>query len=326
MVTINGIAIYRCFKEEGSPEALGIVDSSEIDQPEHETIRDVAQRLIKDLIDDPNVGSERRTPKYGRAKSARIHEFSEEATMERDNGYVTKTVLDAVRDGTDLEDNSYVLADWYLNETQSRSDLLLVVPYSYEGYDFVGIIKTPYLDDAYETDPAEILREAERIIQRKTHKGLIYPSYDRHGDSIDTDAAKVYQSSGSYSDYWWGFIRLEETKVDDEELIEYVADGEGPFPQVSSSDELNDLPNDLDNDALLDAKVKIEISGIEFDVTLGDITDRSTVRLARKDNTYFVILQGGQPDIQVVEQSGRRDVFPSLDDYDDLEDVVNRLL
>lgn len=326
MVEINGLAIFRCFKEQDSPETLGIIDASDIENPANETIRDVSQRLVGNLIDDPNVGRSRKTPKYGRSKSARIHEFGEEATVERENGLVTKTVLEELRDSTDLETNGEAVAEWYLTETQSRSDLLLIVPYEFEGHEFVAIIKTPYLDDAYETDPTEILKEAERVIQRKTHKGLIYPCYEQHDDTVDTDRAKVYQSSGSYSDYWWGFLRLLETKVDDEELVECVADGRGPFPEVGSTEELDQLPNEVDNQDLLDAKVKLEISGIELAVSLGDLTDGSTVRLAKKDGTYFVILTGGEPDIQAVDQNDKHAVFPDLNEFEELDDVLAQYL
>lgn len=326
MVDIRGLAIFRCLKEQDNPETLGVVDAAEIDDDANETIRDVSKRLVENLTDDPNIGRTRKTPKYGRAKSARIHEFSEEATVERDNGYETKAVLDDLRSTTELEENATAVAEWYLTETQSRSDLLLVAPYEHDGHYFVTVIKTPYLEDAYETDPTEILKEAEQVIQRQTHKGLIYPSYDRHNGTVDTERAKVYQSGGSYSDYWWRFLRLQNKKVEDEELAQYVADGHGPFTDVSATSDLDAVPNNISNRDLLDARVKLEISGIELDVTLGDLTDGSTVELAKKDNTYFVILKGGEPDIQVLDQNDRRPVFPDLNDFDDLDDVLAQYL
>lgn len=235
---------------------------------------------------------------------------------------MTKTVLDNLCDGTALEENGAAVAEWYLTETQSRSDLLLLVPYQHDGHEFLAVIKTPYLEDAYETDPTEILKEAEQVIQRQTHKGLIYPDYDRHGGAVDTGRAKVYQSGGSYSDYWWRFIRLQDKKVEDEELAEHVADGHAPFHDVSATADLEHVPDDIEDPALLDAKVKLEIAGIELDVTLGDITESSTVQLAQKDNTYFIILKGGEPDIQVVDQNTRQPVFPDLNNFDDLATVL----
>lgn len=325
MVTINGVAIYKCIKEDGTPEELGIKESSELELEENDAIREVATRLVENIIDNPGIGRERKTPKYGRGKSARIHEFSEEVNAERENGYVAKEVLDTLREGDDLEDVSQALAEWYITETQSRSDLLLVIPYSYDNHNFVAIIKTPYLDDAYETDPSDVLKKAEEIIQRRTHKSLIYPKYDRHGGGIDENEAKVYQSGGSYSAYWWGFVKLQEEKVEDEELMEVVADGEGPLATVSSTADFRDLPDSVEEDSVLDGKVKIEISGIEVDVPLSDLAE-DRVQLARKDNTYFVILSGGTPDIQAQEGSQRQDVFPNLDDFEELDDVLDRYL
>jgi len=55
MVDIHGLAIFRCLKEQDTPETLGIVDAAEIDNDENETIRDVSKRLVENLIEDPNI-------------------------------------------------------------------------------------------------------------------------------------------------------------------------------------------------------------------------------------------------------------------------------
>jgi hypothetical protein len=70
------------FKGAGHPgNAGGGVDAAEITDDAKATIREVSERLVENLVDDPDVGHPRKTPKYGRAKSARIHEFSEEAPL-----------------------------------------------------------------------------------------------------------------------------------------------------------------------------------------------------------------------------------------------------
>lgn len=323
MVDINGIAIYRCVKSEERLEQLAVFDTEEVQQDDNETVRNVAEGLIKNLIGDPGIGSRQRTPEYGDSKSARIHEYSEEASVERDNGFVTTTVLNELRDGDNIEENSHALAQWYLNETQSRSDLLLVVPYTYDEENFVGIIKTPYLDDAYQTDPSEVLKEVERIIQQKTHKGIIHPRYDKAGNRIQTEEAKVYQS-GPYAEYWHNFIKLSEKKLEDEALVEAVADGSGAVANIQSTSEFSNLRNRVDDSRELDGQLKIEISGISLDVEVGDLAEEN-VRLAQQGGTYFVIFTGGAIDIEANDGANRQ-ALPELSEFDDLQTALSDYL
>jgi len=70
--------------------------------------------------------------------------------------------------------------------------------------------------------------------------------------------------------------------VEDEVLAQCVADGHDAFTNVSATSDLGTVSNDISDNDLLDAKVKLEISGIELDVTLGDLTDGSTVELSKE--------------------------------------------
>lgn len=326
MVECNGVAIYRCIKEDNELVELAVLDSAEIEEEVNETVKQVSQSLIKDLIDDPSIGSRRSTPDYGDSKSARIHEFQESAEVERENGFVTLQVLEELRHSTNLEENSHALAEWYLQETQSRSDLILVIPYTYDGESFVGIIKTPYLDDAYQTDTSDILREARQVIREDTHKGIIHPRYDHSVGEIDTGEAKVYQSGGGprYADYWLGFVKLSNTKVEDEALVESVANGSGPIASVQSSSEFSDLPSRVDDEGLLEGRMNIEISGISLDIEVGDLAD-GRVRLAEKDGTYFVIFTGGDLDVEASDGSTSQE-FPQLSEFEDLDEALSDYL
>jgi hypothetical protein len=326
MVECNGVAIYRCIKEDDELVELAVLDSTEIEEDENETVKQVSQSLIEDLIDDRSIGSRQSTPDYGSSKSARVHEYKDSAEVERENGYITKDVLEDLRHSTNFGENSYALAEWYLSETQSRSDLILVIPYSFDGEDFVGIIKTPYLNDAYQTDPSDILREAQKVIREDTHKGIIHPRYDHSIGEFYTGEAKVYQSGGGprYADYWIGFVRLAETKVEDEELVESVADGSGPVAAVRSSSEFRDLPERVSDESLLDARLNIEISGISLNVEVGDLAEE-TVRLAEKDGTYFVIFTGGDIDVEASDGSTSQEL-PDLSEFETLEDALDDYL
>jgi hypothetical protein len=326
MIECSGVAIYRCIKEDDELVSLAVLDSEQIEEEENKTVKQVSQSLIEDLIDDRSVGSRRSTPDYGDSKSARIHEYKESAEVKRENGFVTVEVLEELRESTNLEQNSRAIAEWYLEETQSRSDLILVIPYTYDGENFVGIIKTPYLDDAYQTDPSDILREAQRVIQEETHKGIIHPRYDHSVGEIYPGEAKVYQSGGGprYADYWIGFLNLAETKVEDEELVESVADGSGPVAAVQSSSEFSDLPDRVDDESLLDGRLNIEISGISLDVDVGDLAEER-VRLAEKDGTYFVIFTGGDLDVEASDGSTNQEL-PELSEFEDLEEALSDYL
>jgi hypothetical protein len=326
MVECNGVAIYRCIKDDDELVELAVLDSTEIEEDENETVKEVSQSLIKDLIGDHSIGSRRSTPDYGDSKSARIHEYTESAEVERENGYVTKEVLEELRHSTNLAENSRAIAEWYLDETQSRSDLILVIPYTYEEENFVGVIKTPYLDDAYQTDPSDILREAQQVIREDTHKGIIHPRYDFSVGEIDTEEAKVYQSGGGqqYADYWIGFVNLADNKVEDEELVESVADGSGPVAAVQSSSEFSDLPDRVDDESVLDGRLNIEISGISLDVDVGDLAE-GRVRLAEKDGSYFVIFTGGDLDVEASDGSTSQEL-PDLNEFEDLEEALGDYL
>jgi hypothetical protein len=326
MVECNGVAIYRCIKEEGDLVELAVLDSTQIEEDENETVKQVSQSLIEDLIDDGSIGSRRSTPDYGDSKSARIHEYKESAEVERENGYVTKEVLEELRHSTNFRENAQALAEWYLEETQSRSDLILVIPYTFDGEDFVGIIKTPYLDDAYQTDTSDILKKAQQVIREDTHKGIIHPRYDHSIGEIYTEEAKVYQSGGGprYADYWIGFVKLAETKVEDEELVESVADGSGPVAAVQSSSEFSDLPERVDDESTLDGRLNIEISGISLNVDVGDLAEER-VRLAEKDGTYFVIFTGGGLDVEASDGSTNQEL-PELSEFEDLEEALSDYL
>ena len=326
MVECNGVAIYRCIKQDDELVELAVLDSAQIEENENETVKQVSQSLIEDLVDDRSIGSRRSTPDYGDSKSARIHEYKESAEVERENGYVTKEVLEELRHSTNLRENSHALAEWYLEETQSRSDLILVIPYTFDEEDFVGIIKTPYLDDAYQTDPSDILREAQQVIREDTHKGIIYPRYDHSVGEVYTEEAKVYQTGGGpkYANYWIGFVKLAETKVEDEELVESVADGSGPIAAVQSSAEFSDLPDRVDNESLLDGRLNIEISGISLGIDVGDLAEER-VHLAEKDGTYFVIFTGGDMDVEASDGSTSQEL-PELSEFEDLEEALSDYL
>ncbi|WP_312912793.1 hypothetical protein [Natronosalvus caseinilyticus] len=326
MVDINGVAIYRCVKQDDLLDQLAILDSEDIRTEDNETVREVTQNLIENLIEDPTIGERSKTPEYGNSKSARIHEYTEEVDVERSNGFVTRTVLEELRHSANFDANSEALAEWYLEESQSRSDLLLIISYTYDGENFAGIIKTPYLDDAYQTDPSEILREARSVIQENTHKGIIHPRYDLSVEQLHLDEAKVYQrAAGSDpASYWTNFVRLADSKTEDEELVQDISEGRSPIASVQSTSEFSDLTSRVEGDIAMDGRISIEIGGDSLSVDVEDLVERN-VRLAKKDGTYFVIFVGGRIDVEASD-GNRNQELPELDEYEDLENALSEYL
>jgi hypothetical protein len=233
MVEVTGIGVYSCVKTEGDgnpdPSTVGVLENEDL----NDDAGAEASRICEELIDTA-LGK-----KYGESKSARNHRFSAEAEVERsDDGESVLDVLEEVRNDGDLEKYSKHIADWYITEIQSRSDLIIVAPFEEHDREFVAVIKTPFLPDAHEIDTDEMFVEHERIIREETDKSIIYPFYDEFEDEADSDRARVYQRDGSqhYAKYRWRFLRLEEEKHPDElvenSLGQRMDEGDGEFDSL----------------------------------------------------------------------------------------------
>ena len=112
--------------------------------------------------------------------------------------------------------------------------------------------------------------------------------------------------------------------MEDEELVESVADGSGPVAAVQSSSEFSDLPDRVDDESVLDGRLNIEISGISLDVDVGDLAE-GRVRLAEKDGSYFVIFTGGDLDVEASDGSTSQEL-PDLNEFEDLEEALGDYL
>ena len=313
MVEVTGIGVYSCVKTEDDenpdPSAVGILDSEDLaDDAGAE-----ASRICEELIDTAL------NKKYEETKSARNHRFGTEGDIERtEDGKSVVDVLESVRNDGDIETYSEHIAEWYITEIQSRSDLIIVAPFEEYDRDFVAIIKTPFLPDAHEIDTEEVFVEHERIIREETDKSIIYPFYDEFEDESDPEQVHVYQRYGSqhYAKYWWRFLRLEEQKHPDEFVegsIGQRMDGEdGAFDSLD--DFVDYASEEFDDEIGQEATVSVEIANTSFQLPLNDFQQQDNVQLAKEGNTYYVVLSGTEPQMTVGSGRNKRSLFDEIDD------------
>ncbi|WP_255152846.1 hypothetical protein [Halorarius halobius] len=313
MVEVTGIGVYSCVKTEGDdspdPSTVGVLDDEDLNADAGAEASRICEELIDTALDK----------KYGDSKSARNHRFSAEAEVERtDDGESVIEVLEEVRNDGDIERYSEYIADWYITEIQSRSDLIIVAPFEEHDRDFVAVIKTPFLPDAHEIDTDEMFVEHERIIREETDKSIIYPFYDEFENEPDPEQAHVYQRDGSqhYAKYWWRFLRLEEEKHPDELVegsISQRMDGEdGEFDSLD--DFIDFAAEEFDDEVGQEATVSIEIANTSFQIPLSEFQQQENVKLAKEGNTYYVVLSGTQPQMTVGSGRNKRSVFDEIDD------------
>jgi hypothetical protein len=257
--------------------------------------------------------------KYGKTKSSRNHRFSAEAEVERtEDGESVMEVLEAIRDGNDIESYSTHIADWYITEIQSRSDLIIVAPFEEHGQDFVAVIKTPFLPDAHEISTEEVFVEHERIIREEIDKSIIYPFYDEFEDESDPERVHVHQRHGSqhYSKYWRNFLQLEEQKHPDEFVEETIGQRvEGGEDSFDSLDAFTDFASEeFDDEIGQEATVSVEIANTSFQIPLSEFQQQDKVQLAKEGNTYYVVLSGTEPKMTVGSGRNKRSLFDEIDD------------
>ncbi|WP_313696076.1 hypothetical protein [Halorarum halobium] len=313
MVEVTGIGVYSCVKTEDDdnpdPSTVGVLDSEDLTDDAGAEASRICEELIGTALDK----------KYGETKSARNHRFSAEAEVERtEDGESVIDVLEAVRNDGDIETCSERIADWYITEIQSRSDLIIVAPFEEYDREFVAVIKTPFLPDAHEIDTEEVFVEHERIIREETDKSIIYPFYDEFEDESDITRAHVYQRYGSqhYAKYWWRFLRLEEQKHPDEFVEDSIGqrlDGEdGAFDSLD--DFVDYASEEFDDDIGQEATVSVEIANTSFQLPLSEFQQQDNVQLAKEGNTYYVVLSGTEPQMTVGSGRNKRSLFDEIDD------------
>lgn len=335
MVDIQSVAVFSCEKgeeiDDPSPVSVGVLDSDDLDTEGGREVERICTAMVGEALGRNYDSSE--------TKNARTHEFTDNATevpapiegVERS----IREVLDGVKNEEDLEENARVLSQLYLDEIQSRADLLITVHYEQYDEDFVAILKTPYLEGAHEidlseSDTTEVFIENERVIQEETDKSVLYPQYDAYEEETDTSRAQLFQASGAshYSSYWYGFLELAEKKHPDElverGLKEQARESEtgAAFGSYREFIEDETIETDADSTSSIEnGDVTVRIAGRSLRVSLEELRESHNVQLARDGDQFYLILSDIEPEITVGSGQGRKSVFADLDGVPEIDEI-----
>ncbi len=335
MVNIQSVAVFSCEKgeeiEDPSPVSVGMLASDDLDTEGGREVERICTAMVGEALGRNYDSSE--------TKNARTHEFTDGATevsapvdgVEQS----IRDVLDAIRNEDDIEENARTLSQLYLDEIQSRADLLITVHYKKYDEDFAAILKTPYLEGAHEidlsdSDTTEVFIENERVIQEETDKSVLYPQYDVYEEEMDESQAQLFQANGAshYSSYWYGFLKLAEKKHPDE-LVERglkeqarESDTGAAFGSYREFIENGSIETDADSASSLESgDVTVRIAGRSLRVSLEELRESRNVQLARDGDQFYLVLSDIEPEITVGSGQGRKSVFADLDGIPDIEDV-----
>lgn len=193
MTSVRSICLIGCELSEAGedPEfdTLGTLLEEDLEEDGEESeVHQTCRRLIEDVWHK----------KYEREDiaNARNHQWTEAASEAVDLDSSTSTpieILEQLKEGRNFENNSKKLTELFLQQVKQVPneiavlDLLIFGRFSRGDDDFITIIKTPYIDDAYNINPdaEDILTENEQVIREQTDKSLLYPRHDGIDNEID---------------------------------------------------------------------------------------------------------------------------------------------
>jgi len=237
MTTVRSICLVGCEMSENGEdpefEVLGPLLEDDLQDGEEESeVHQTCRRLIEDVWHK----------KYEREDiaNARNHQWSGSAyeAIDLDSSDSTPIdILEELREGSDFENNSIKLTDLFLQQVREVPneiavlDLLIFGRFTRGGEEFITIIKTPYIDDAYNINPdaEDILTENEQVIREQTDKSLLYPRHDGIDEEIDDSKVQVFQKRGSsnWANYWYEWhclvLDLLDRRFSIESLVRSVA-------------------------------------------------------------------------------------------------------
>jgi len=339
MTTVRSICLIGCeMSEDGSdPEfdVLGTLLEEDLEEGEDESeVHQTCRRLIEDVWHK----------KYEREDiaNARNHQWTESAyeAIDIDSSESTPIgLLEDLREGTDFENNSRELTELFLQQVNQVPneiavlDLLIFGRFSRGDDDYVTIIKTPYIDDAYNINPdaEDILTENEQVIREQTDKSLLYPRHDGVDEAIDDSKVQVFQKRGSsnWANYWYEFIDLEENEYPDElveaTFKERAAEGESDavFSSYSEFDG-TDLDEEFDTDGdLHSGDIAIQFAGERLKISIEKVKTDDRIQLARSDDgeEYYLILKDSDPEFPVGQSGSTNPLFEDISDLPVIQDL-----
>jgi hypothetical protein len=316
-------------------DVLGTLSENDLQDGEEESeVHQTCRRLIEDVWHK----------KYEREDiaNARNHQWDDSAYEAVDLGSSDSTpidILEELREGSDFENNSVKLTELFLQQVREVPnaiavlDLLIFGRFTRGEEEFITVIKTPYIDDAYNINPdaEDILTENEQVIREQTDKSLLYPRHDGIDEEIDNSKVQVFQKQGSsnWANYWYEFIDLEENKYPDE-LVESTfknraaeGDNNAVFSSYSVFDE-TDLEEEFDTDGdLNNGDVSIQFAGERLKISIEKIRSDDRVQLARSNDSeeYYLILKDTDPEFPVGPSGSTNPLFDDISDLPVIQDL-----
>lgn len=339
MTTVRSICLVGCEMSENGEdpefEVLGTLLEDDLQDGEEESeVHQTCRRLIEDVWHK----------KYEREDiaNARNHQWSGSAyeAIDLDSSDSTPIdILGELREGSDFENNSIKLTELFLQQVREVPneiavlDLLIFGRFTRGEEEFVTVIKTPYIDDAYNINPdaEDILTENEQVIREQTDKSLLYPRHDGIDEEIDDSKVQVFQKRGSsnWANYWYEFIDLEENEYPDElvesTFKERAAEGENDavFSTYGEFDE-TDLEEEFDTDGSLNSgDISIQFAGERLKISIEKIKSDDRVQLARSDDSeeYYLILKDTDPEFPVGPSGSTNPLFDDISDLPVIQDL-----
>lgn len=314
MVNTDKIGVVQC-KDDDDYNILLNISQSDMDDEEFNDATEATQSMLGSLAEKSFSANK---------PTARLHGF-DYSDVGEDEEHPAKSLLTKLKDGDEFESNLNNLAEQYLRTANSEPGILIVVQFSHEGHELLGIIKAPY-EDVYEPDDEVGLSQISEIIEDELKKGVIYPRVNYSLDEVRPEEAGIYQKS-YYAQHWWKFLGLKGTKTNNEVLNEWIVedvekhDDENPLSEAQSVDDFDEILRDLDDDKL-EGQVTITISGIDIRVRLRDVLERNIFLV--NDGSYYVVIPGNEPNVAVTGHGGedyRKEILENLSEYDSFDDI-----
>lgn len=339
MTSVRSICLIGCELSEAGedPEfdTLGTLLEEDLEEDGEESeVHQTCRRLIEDVWHK----------KYEREDiaNARNHQWTEAASEAVDLDSSTSTpieILEQLKEGRNFENNSKKLTELFLQQVKQVPneiavlDLLIFGRFSRGDDDFITIIKTPYIDDAYNINPdaEDILTENEQVIREQTDKSLLYPRHDGIDNEIDESRVQVFQKRGSsnWANYWYEFIDLEENEYPDE-LVESTfkdraAEGESDsvFSSYSEFDDV-DFEEEFDTDGdLYSGDISIQFAGERLKISIEKVKTDDRIQLARSNDgeEYYLILKDSDPEFPVGSSGSTNPLFDNINDLPVIQDL-----
>ena len=331
MTNILNVVAYTCEgddddEEEERLELVGRLDEDSLQE------QDQARRICTNMVETVVYKKQYNADSV---KNARIHEWTEENRTESLPGITqsAEELLNAFRQGEDLEENARKMARAYLEEDRSANDLLLFTRYERDGLEepFVGIIKTPYIEDANDTDLDEddqVFVENDHVIEEEVDKSVLYPRYTPEG--LNTRKAELFQKNGGshWANYWYGFLNMRPADHPDEVLKQSTSayleesetekfEGWEEFTNYVDEELEEYVEDDEDAEEVREqGTISVKFRNKRFRVSLGEL-ERGEVQFAKQGENYYAILSDPNPTFEV--GTGSRMSF--VEELSDLPDV-----